>query len=61
MRGGTLRFQAQYLRKIAVPPQKDIPEHIQEALKSAFRAGNRTAATDAAYIAYGIAPTSLRR
>lgn len=61
MRGGTLRFQAQYLRKIVVPPQKDIPEHIQEALKSAFRAGNRTAATDAAYIAYGIAPTSLRR
>lgn len=61
MRGGTLRFQAQYLRKIAVPPQKDIPEHIQEALKSAFRAGNRTAATEAAYTAYGIAPTSLRR
>ena len=48
MRGGTLRFQAQYLRKIAVPRPESIPEELAEALRGAFRAGDRDAATRAA-------------
>lgn len=36
MRGGTLRFQAQYLRKIRVPDPAAISESDQVALSEAF-------------------------
>lgn len=39
MRGGYLRFQAQYLRRIRVPYWKDVPEHIRKGLIEA--ANNR--------------------
>lgn len=56
MRGGTLRFQAQYLRKITVPRPDSIPEEVAARLREAFRAGDRDAATRAAEEAYGLAP-----
>lgn len=54
MRGGTLRFQAQYLRKIAVPRQSDLSREVAEKLRSAFRAYDREAANLAAEEAYGL-------
>lgn len=55
MRGGTLRFQAQYLRRIHVPDPAAIPLDVQSRLRNAFAARDRNAATDAAQVAYGIA------
>ncbi|GAB2460616.1 Eco57I restriction-modification methylase domain-containing protein [Xylanimonas ulmi] len=54
MRGGTLRFQAQYLRKIRVPRPEAIPPEIATQLRKAFRARDRAAATRAAEAAYGL-------
>lgn len=54
MRGGTLRFQAQYLRKIAVPQPETITDDVADRLRNAFRAGDRDAATRAAEEAYGL-------
>lgn len=54
MRGGTLRFQAQYLRKIAVPTPGTIPKEIADRLSQAFRDRDRDAATRAAEEAYGL-------
>jgi hypothetical protein len=54
MRGGTLRFQAQYLRRIRVPDPDSLPEQVCDELRQAFRARNRNAATAAAIKAYGI-------
>ncbi|WP_455353812.1 Eco57I restriction-modification methylase domain-containing protein [Streptomyces sp. SYSU K217416] len=55
MRGGTLRFQAQYLRKIRVPDPATISESDQAALVEAFDKRNREAATEAALRVYGLA------
>ncbi|MSQ24438.1 MAG: hypothetical protein EXR58_07840 [Chloroflexi bacterium] len=55
MRGGTLRFQAQYLRKIRVPDESSLTEPIRHELRSAFRSRDVAAATAAALEAYGIA------
>jgi hypothetical protein len=55
MRGGTLRFQAQYLRRIRIPDPSSLSEEINERLREAFRSRDIAAATDAAYDAYGIA------
>lgn len=54
MRGGTLRFQAQYLRKIRVPAPETIPRDVAERLRDAFREYDRDAATRAAEAAYGL-------
>ncbi|WP_278315000.1 Eco57I restriction-modification methylase domain-containing protein [Lolliginicoccus levis] len=54
MRGGTLRFQAQYLKQIRIPDPAQLPEAQQEALREAFRAHDQRAATRAAIEAYGI-------
>jgi hypothetical protein len=40
MRGGYLRFQAQYLRRIRLPSWKDVPESIREALNNAAQTDN---------------------
>ncbi len=56
MRGGTLRFQAQYLRKIAVPKPDSIPADVADRLREAFRTSDRDAATRAAEEAYGLMP-----
>jgi hypothetical protein len=56
MRGGYLRFQAQYLRRIRVPRPQDINAHQAVALRDAFRAQNREAATRVACELYRIDP-----
>jgi SAM-dependent methyltransferase len=55
MRGGTLRFQAQYLRLIRVPAPESVSRQVADALIGAFRGRDRDAATDAAISAYGLA------
>ncbi|MBW4079330.1 MAG: N-6 DNA methylase [Acidobacteria bacterium] len=54
MRGGTLRFQAQYLRRIHVPDPTLMPEDIASKLRKAFRSRDVVKATKAAIEAYGI-------
>ncbi|WP_406252664.1 Eco57I restriction-modification methylase domain-containing protein [Streptomyces atratus] len=55
MRGGTLRFQAQYLRKIRVPDPASISESDRDALADAFDKRDVKAATEAALRVYGLA------
>ncbi|TDB74612.1 SAM-dependent methyltransferase [Actinomadura sp. KC216] len=55
MRGGTLRFQAQYLRRLHAPRPDRIPARILDDLAAAFRTRDRDAATAAALAAYGSA------
>ncbi|MFD4610911.1 Eco57I restriction-modification methylase domain-containing protein [Streptomyces sp. NPDC058440] len=54
MRGGTLRFQAQYLRKIRVPDPNAIEESDKVALADAFDRRDVGAATEAALRVYGL-------
>jgi hypothetical protein len=54
MRGGFLRFQAQYLRRIRLPRIEDVDEAAQAALTVAFHARDRRAATEAALPLYGM-------
>jgi len=54
MRGGTLRFQAQYLRRIRIPRPDDILAKDRAALRDAFVARNVAAATRAAIRVYGL-------
>ncbi|MFD0885265.1 Eco57I restriction-modification methylase domain-containing protein [Streptosporangium algeriense] len=54
MRGGTLRFQAQYLRKIRVPDPAEMSEEVRTALADAFDRRDVQAATEAALRAYGL-------
>jgi adenine-specific DNA-methyltransferase len=53
MRGDTLRFQAQYLRRIRVPRPEQIEAATQDALRIAFRIRDADLATKAAAAAYG--------
>ncbi|NUP21933.1 MAG: N-6 DNA methylase [Streptomyces sp.] len=55
MRGGTLRFQAQYLRKIRVPAPDAISDSDRTALAEAFDRRDVEAATEAALRVYGLA------
>ena len=55
MRGGTLRFQAQYLRKIRVPNPSELSQANRAALADAFDHRDVQAATQAALNAYGLA------
>ncbi|MGW3952926.1 Eco57I restriction-modification methylase domain-containing protein [Streptomyces sp. NPDC004752] len=54
MRGGTLRFQAQYLRRIRVPSPADITEEDQTALATAFDQRDVAAATAVSLRVYGL-------
>lgn len=54
MRGGTLRFQAQYLKQIRVPNPEQIDPSVAQALRAAFRDRDVDGATKAACEAYGI-------
>lgn len=54
MRGGWLRFQAQYLRRIRVPRPQDITPLQAEQLADAFRKRDRAAATKIALQLYRI-------
>jgi hypothetical protein len=59
MRGGTLRFQAQYLRKIRVPTPASLAPNIADRLRQAHRAFDRDAATRAAEAAYGLSEGTI--
>lgn len=54
MRGGYLRFQAQYLRRIRVPNLDQLSRRDKGALRRAFRARDRAGATSAALPLYGL-------
>ena len=54
MRGGYLRFQAQYLRRIRVPRLQDVSPDQANALRAAFAIRDRDAATAVAFAIYGI-------
>jgi len=54
MRGGTLRFQAQYLRRIRVPDPARMSDGDCLALVEAFEHRDRAAATDTALRVYGL-------
>jgi adenine-specific DNA-methyltransferase len=59
MRGGYLRFQAQYLRRIRVPAPKSLSKTQSHELRAAFRLRDRTRATQAALDLYGITARTL--
>jgi adenine-specific DNA-methyltransferase len=54
MRGGTLRFQAQYLRRIRLPRYSDIGEDDRSRLRAAFDARDVAGATAVALQVYGV-------
>jgi adenine-specific DNA-methyltransferase len=61
MRGGYLRFQAQYLRRIRVPDPKTLSGSQVKELVEAFRARDRRRATQAALEIYGIDKCEMER
>lgn len=52
MRGGWLRFQAQYLRRIRVPTPQELSAGVAQELKESFQTRDRARATKAARAAY---------
>jgi adenine-specific DNA-methyltransferase len=61
MRGGTYRFQAQYLRKIRVPSPTAIEEAVADGLREAFRNRDAERASEIAWSLYGVdAATTLQ-
>lgn len=59
MRGGTYRFQAQYLRRIRVPDPRSISRRTARSLAEAFGARDRQRATGIAAEAYGLPASRL--
>jgi adenine-specific DNA-methyltransferase len=59
MRGGTYRFQAQYLRRIRVPAPDQLPKSLRRQLAEAFSNRDVESATAAAAAAFGIDRASL--
>ena len=54
MRGGYLRFQAQYLRRIRVPYWKDVPADLRKKLHDAAINGDTIMGNEAVYSLYGL-------
>jgi hypothetical protein len=54
MRGGFLRFQAQYLRRIRVPRWSEVAPQARRALIAAAKQGDLTACNRAAFALYGL-------
>lgn len=54
MRGGYLRFQAQYLRRIRVPSPASVPPALAELIRTAFRARDFAKLDDLALAAYSL-------
>ena len=61
MRGGYLRFQAQYLRRIRVPSPSALSNIQSNTLRQAFQSRDKDAATAAALDVYGIDAQELER
>lgn len=56
MRGGYLRFQAQYLRRIRLPRWVDVTENVREALIDAANSGDAEACNSAVTALYQLTP-----
>jgi len=56
MRGGYLRFQAQYLRRIRVPAWESVPQTLRERLVAAATSHDATACNQAVFELYGLSP-----
>lgn len=56
MRGGFLRFQAQYVRRIRIPLWQDVPVGLRATLSKAGTKGERSACNAAVAILYGLTP-----
>lgn len=54
MRGGYLRYQAQYLRRIRVPHWEDVPSQLRQDLIEAAEKGDLPACNFAAFKLYGL-------
>ena len=54
MRGGYLRFQAQYLRRIRLPQPADIPAKLKSSIRNAFRKRDFQKLDELALQAYGL-------
>jgi hypothetical protein len=54
MRGGFLRFQAQYLRRIRLPHWQDVPDALREELRDAAIRRDLDACNRAAFSLYGL-------
>jgi hypothetical protein len=54
MRGGYLRFQAQYLRRIRLPAPEDLSAPLRAQIKKAFRTRNFVLLDELALAAYHI-------
>lgn len=54
MRGGYLRFQAQYLRRIRIPCWSDLPDDLRDALTKAGESNDDDAVVQLGYRALGI-------
>ncbi|ANO52899.1 Eco57I restriction-modification methylase domain-containing protein [Woeseia oceani] len=54
MRGGYLRFQAQYLRRIRLPRWGDVDKHLRKSLIDAARTGDAETCNEAAFRLYGL-------
>ena len=54
MRGGYLRFQAQYLRRIRLPYWQDVPDNLRNDLIMAAKSRNLKACNCAAFRLYGL-------
>lgn len=59
MRGGYLRFQAQYLRRIRVPAPTTLSKRQSHELKDAFRHRDRPRATQVALELYGLTARTM--
>nr|WP_245218872.1 Eco57I restriction-modification methylase domain-containing protein [Rubellimicrobium aerolatum] len=57
MRGGYLRFQAQYLRRIRLPLWSDVPESLRAGLRDAAERGDLGACNRAVFALYGLSET----
>lgn len=60
MRGGYLRFQAQYLRRIRVPRWEDVPGDLRKKLQVAARTGDEAVCDKAAIQLYGLSRAEAR-
>ena len=56
MRGGYLRFQAQYLRRIRLPRWSDVPENVRETLTVAVNSEDTEACNSAVTALYRLTP-----
>lgn len=60
MRGGYVRYQAQYLRKIRLPDWHSLSSSLKSELASAARANNISECTRLACLAYGLKPKEAK-